>query len=205
MRQRDNREPAANGGSGSELELFKLEFEHLAQGYRHTYQTIWQAGSVFVAISAGLLVFGSSEALESTQTTLVVRLIWPLPFLFWWLGVFTPMDRYAKFRLQRLAELERRAKDHWRYEMQHFSEVDEAALPKRQKLISMRKLRVGYMVDVFGVLIVLAWLYLLLSPIFAGASVDRNGSDPRDEPQLHSDFDTRGEPPDARLHCGPSD
>ena len=82
-----------------EFDLIKLEYEQLAESYRHTYQTIWQAGSVFTAISAALLVFGSIENGVPGKIYFLTKLFWPLPFFFWWLGVFTPMDRYGKIRI----------------------------------------------------------------------------------------------------------
>ena len=137
----------------AELDLFKLEYEHLAAGYRHTYQTVWQAGSVFMVISAALLAFGAGDQATNTGLAALIKWIWPLPFFFWWLGIFTPMDRYGKIRLQRLQELETYAQNHgsWTYKMRHFTYDGE--LRKRQKLFVFSQLRVGYVVDVFAVAI----------------------------------------------------
>lgn len=146
------------------LELFKLEYQHLAEGYRHTYATIWQAGGVLTAISAALLAFKGSPGINSS--TNLVMWIWPLPFFFWWLGIFTPMDRYGKLRLQRLQELEELTQKegkfaYWGYEIKHFAYMSEK-LKTTQKLLSWAKLRVGYMVDVFGIIILITWIASLV-------------------------------------------
>ena len=143
------------------FEVFKLEYENLAEGYRHTYQTIWQAGSVFMSVSAALLAFGSGGTAGKMVT--VIQWIWPLPFFFWWLGIFTPMDRYGKLRLRRLKELEKMTQDNpelWGHGMCHFSTVESSSPgKKRQKLVLFKKLHVGWMVDIFGIIIALAWSY----------------------------------------------
>lgn len=147
--------------ANADLELFKLEYEHLAAGYRHTYQTVWQAGSVFMVISTALLAFGASEQATTTGLAALIKWIWPLPFFFWWLGIFTPMDRYGKSRLQRLKELEMYTQNHgsWAYKIRHFTYDDE--LKKRQKLFVFRQLRVGYVVDTFTVVIACVWILFL--------------------------------------------
>lgn len=144
------------------LEIFKLEYQHVAEGYRHTYATIWQAGSVLTAISAVLLAFTGSPPTNPSAD--LVMWIWPLPFFFWWLGIFTPMDRYGKLRLKRLAELEDLTHNEnasWGHAMNHFRDM-EGKLGKRQKLLSWKNLRVGYMVDVFGITILITWIISLV-------------------------------------------
>ncbi len=76
------------------------------------------------------------------------------------------MDRYGKLRLERLVELESYAKERWSYEMKHFSESLKGPLKTRQKMIGMSCFRVGWVVDVFGLLSVLALLALLLAPLW---------------------------------------
>lgn len=146
----------------NELELFKLEYEQLAEGYRHTYQTVWQAGSVFMVISTVLLALGATDYAEAHGFELLIRWIWPLPFFFWWLGIFTPMDRYGKIRLQRLQELEKYTWDNckWSYQMRHFTY--NVQLRKRQKLFVFSKLRVGYVIDVFAIVFASVWIIFLL-------------------------------------------
>jgi hypothetical protein len=146
-----------------EFESFKLEYGHLAEGYRHNYQTIWQAGSVFMAISAALLVLGSSTVNHPSGIDQLIKWIWPLPFFFWWLGIFTPMDRYGKLKLQRLQELEKLTQNNserWPHRMENFTY--ENRLIKRQKLICFPTLRVGHMVDIFALIILLVWIGLIV-------------------------------------------
>lgn len=149
-------------GENLRFEVFKLEYENLAEGYRHTYQTIWQAGSVFMSVSAALLAFGSGGAVGDMTT--IIRLIWPLPFFFWWLGVFTPMDKIAKKRRRRLEALEKITRDDpgfWGHKMNHFSADFDApdTKKKRPKLILLKNVHVGWMVDIFGIIIALVWIY----------------------------------------------
>lgn len=97
---------------------FLVEYEQCMESYRHTYTTIWQAGALFAAISAAVLAFGTRGG-----TTILVTLIgsrpaadggefWltalaPVPFLFWYLGIFLPMNRYGEVRATRLADIEK--------------------------------------------------------------------------------------------------
>jgi len=140
-----------------EFEVFKLEYKNLADGHRHTYQTIWQTGSVFTAISAALLAFSTLFYSTSANIELLIRWIWPLPYLFWWLAIFTPMDKYGKLRLQRLRELEELTqKKEWGHKMKilEYSEV----LTKRQKIICLPKFKVGQGVDIFSIIIIIIWV-----------------------------------------------
>lgn len=144
------------------LELFKLEYQQLAESYRHTYATIWQAGSVFTAISAGLLAFGVRADLNSQQLKLIM-IFWALPFLFWWIGIFTPMDRYGKLRFERLRTLENGLLQHgYYYRMNHFSLAYTSTLGWKQKLISFSWIRVGYAVDIFAIATIAVWVIGIL-------------------------------------------
>jgi hypothetical protein len=95
---------ARGGGLGPQaFEAYMTEYQQCYESYRHTYATIWQAGSIFVAASAAILGIAASG--EGGIDPLV-QVIAPLPFLFWWLGVFRPMNRYGELRSERLAGLE---------------------------------------------------------------------------------------------------
>lgn len=81
-----------------------MEYEQCMESYRHTYQTIWQAGTVLVTASAAIVALAASRG----GVDPIAQVIAPVPFLFWWWGIFRPMNRYGERRSKRLAELEKR-------------------------------------------------------------------------------------------------
>jgi hypothetical protein len=83
---------------------YSTEYEQCMDSYRHTYATIWQAGTVFIAVSAGILAFGKPD--KAGEISLGILLIAPLPILFWYQGIFRPMNRYGEGRRKRLQEIE---------------------------------------------------------------------------------------------------
>ena len=79
------------------------EYEQAVGTYRFTYQTIWQAGSVFVTATAAIIAIAASG---SGGVDTAVQFLAPLPFLFWWWGVYRPMNRYGEIHSERAAEIE---------------------------------------------------------------------------------------------------
>jgi hypothetical protein len=85
-------------------EIRLTEYSECADTYRHTYQTIWTAGSVLFAVSGGILGLLSHATATVDARVLAIALV---PIWFWYLAVFRPMDRYGKMRRARLAAVEK--------------------------------------------------------------------------------------------------
>ncbi len=84
-------------------EVYLKEYEQALGTYRFTYKTIWQAGSIFIGASAAIAAVGLTGGGGEGLTLLMAA---PLPFVFWWAGVFMPMNRYGELHGTRAAELE---------------------------------------------------------------------------------------------------
>jgi hypothetical protein len=85
------------------FEGYLTEYKECTESYRHTYATIWQAGGLFTAISGGIIALWGTR---STSIPLITWVLGPLPILFWYQGIFRPMDRYGEARRKRLKQLE---------------------------------------------------------------------------------------------------
>lgn len=95
-----------------------VEYEQCAESYRHIYQTIWQTAAFFAAISAAILAFGTNDGpavlislTGSRPTGESTREFWltaiaPIPFFFWYFGIFLTMNHYGELRAMRLAKIE---------------------------------------------------------------------------------------------------
>ncbi len=95
------------------FQAYLLEYEQRVESYRHTYETIWQASALFAALSAGVLAFRDSIP--------HANLLAPLPVIFWFLGIYRPMNRYGEMRNDRLVEIETLLSAHVPdLEMRHF-------------------------------------------------------------------------------------
>lgn len=79
-----------------------MEYQQCAESYRHTYATIWQAGGLFGIVSGALVGLSASDGTLPP----IIQVLAPLPLLFWYLGIFRPMNRYGELRGERLAEIE---------------------------------------------------------------------------------------------------
>lgn len=148
-------------------DFYKMEYEQCASGYRHTYQTIWAAGAVFAVASAAILGIGRSE---SGDIALSAGIVGPIPMLFWWLGIFRPMNRYAEHRSARLATLEEMLSETVPdLRMAHFLEDRKRRHAKVEgSLITRaRMLRVSQVVNATGIAL-LALEAVLLTIVIAG-------------------------------------
>lgn len=81
---------------------YLTEYQQCAESYRHTYATIWQAGGLFGIVSGAIVAIGSTEG----GLDPIIQVLAPLPLLFWYLGIFRPMNRYGEWRNERLSEIE---------------------------------------------------------------------------------------------------
>lgn len=155
------------GQSGMSLEAltgYLAEYHECMESYRHTYETIWQAGGVFAAISAGLVAFGDRGEGGALALGQVLA---PLPVIFWYLGVFRPMNRYGEMRNDRLKDIEAILDVIPGLEMRQVRGYTQArkAQSRLGRMLRLR-FRVSEIVTVFGLgvlvtQIILAWKYLL--------------------------------------------
>ena len=112
------------------LNAYLTEYEQCMESYRHTYQTIWQVGSIFAAIGGAMFAFGDNAGKLSWTQTFA-----PLPLLFWYLGVFLPMDRYGDVRRARLVWIESAINREWGLSLSHYRDL--------QTLETKRKVSMG--------------------------------------------------------------
>lgn len=110
------------------LQVYLVEYQECAKGYRDTYAIIWQSGGLLAAASAAFMAFANSA----------VQSIAPLPILFWVVYIFWPMNSYAEQKSARLRnieeELNRSIGD---LTMRYFSRYDQE---RKQKLGLIRRL-----------------------------------------------------------------
>lgn len=97
------------------IQLYKMEYEQCVSSYHNIYQEIWKIFSYLTAISAAVLIFGREYF--SPGIALAVSM---LPLIFWFLGVYLPMDRYGNMRVDRLAAIEKRLDDDYGVSLSHF-------------------------------------------------------------------------------------
>jgi hypothetical protein len=83
------------------LTLLTLEYKHAAERYENLYKAIWQNFSYMAVLAAALLTFGGGKLY--LPFLLFVAL---LPFLFWFVATFLPMDMYGERTRTRLSEIE---------------------------------------------------------------------------------------------------
>jgi ribosomal protein S27E len=107
------------------------EYEQCAESYRQTYATIWQAGAVCIALSAAWIAIGKGQAgIESMPYWFKSTML--LPVLFWWVGIFLPMERYAEQRSTRLGKIESELnRNVTGLHMRHFQEYNELRRGKK--------------------------------------------------------------------------
>jgi hypothetical protein len=146
------------------VDLYVVEYEQAMESYRVTYLTIWQAGAVFVTASAVIVAFAASS---SGGINPVAQVIAPIPFLFWWWGIFRPMHRYGEMKSRRLQELEAILSEKVvGLEMRHFREYhtarnERSSLSRVARFQWLWQPRVSEVVDVFGFVLLALEAYLV--------------------------------------------
>lgn len=139
------------------------------ESFRHTYQTIWQVGALFTAISAGVLAF-ASDTNDYLQPWLLAFA--PVPFLFWFFGVFLPMDNFGEVRLKRLVEIEEILRGVPGLEMKHYQQFDKVKGQRRPHVNGRQRLQpdVRLSVCILATLVFLVdvVLFLIAFGLFGG-------------------------------------
>jgi hypothetical protein len=147
---------------------YMTEYEQCAESYRHTYATIWQAGGLFGIISGAIVAIGSTQG----SLDPIIQVLAPLPLVFWYLGIFRPMNRYGEWRSRRLSDLEARLEDIVPgLDMWHFRqyEADRKSESGVYRLVTFKwvwRPRVSEIVSIFGTALLIAevlliWVYYL--------------------------------------------
>lgn len=140
-------------------DVYLSEYEQALGTYRFTYHTIWQAGSVFITASAAIAAIAASHD-EG------IAIFAPLPFLFWWLGIYRPMNRYGELHGDRAAEIEEiLSTTVCGLEMTHFRtfNAERKTYTTKERLKNgelVRKTRVSEVVNGIGILAALAQVVL---------------------------------------------
>lgn len=160
---------------------YLIEYEQCMDSYRHTYATIWQAGSIFAAVSAAIIAFAS----KSTDGSIPwwIQLLAPVPVLFWWWGIYWPMNRYGEWRSNRLKSIENLlseggaapdlSMEHFRrFDRERKGDVKEKETIKdrgirysKERLLKVKFLwqpRVSEVVTIFGLAILLLEIHLII-------------------------------------------
>lgn len=138
------------------LNAHLIEYQECMESYRHTYDTIWQAGALFAALTVGLITFAQESIKELSL----------LPIIFWCFGIFTPMNRYGELRNDRLVAIEQLLNATVPgLKMAHFS--DYSRTRKNKDAVSIfnrvfsRKWGVSLFIMVAGTLCIVVQAYLI--------------------------------------------
>lgn len=157
-------DPPGQPRQGLSPEAFQAsitEYEQCMESYRHTYETIWQASALFSAISAAIVAFGDRIGSFSD-------LIAPLPVIFWYVGIFRPMNRYGEARNDRLVEIEESlSRAIPGLDMRHYRRFStlrksESGLRRALMFRWLTRPRVKEVVTIFGVGLIALEVYLLV-------------------------------------------
>ena len=104
------------------FEAYLVEYEQCVESYRHTVSTIWKASAVVSVLTAGVFAFAfSADNVLGSGATSMGRIAALLPMIVWCFGIYRPLNRYAEWKCDRLAAIERLLSDSTAgLEMKHF-------------------------------------------------------------------------------------
>lgn len=147
------------------IEAYLTEYRECMESYRHTYTTLWQAGGIFAAISAALVSFAEKGG---SGITPLIQVLSPIPVLFWWRGIFIPMNRYGERRNTRLVQIEETLSDPAikGLQMRHFRDYSnfrkgEGRITRLVKFKWLWQPRVIEIVTIFGYALLALEIYLI--------------------------------------------
>jgi len=151
------------------FKAYLVEYEQCMQNYRHTFATIWQAGALFAAISAGIIAFASSSPIGHTSSGLspLILVLVPIPIIFWYLGIYRPMNRYCEQDNDRLVQIEEFLSSIIPgLDMRHMRVLSSSRKGETfaKRLLSFKwlfKPRVVEIVSIFGIIIIIIEIYLI--------------------------------------------
>lgn len=155
--------------SSEAFQAYMVEYEQCMENFRHIFATIWQAGALFAAISAGILAFSGSPILGNRLTGIspLIQVLVLIPVIFWYLGIYRPMNRYCELDNDRLVQIENLLNNAIPgLEMSHFqtfsnSRKKEGFVKRMVKFKWLLKPRVVEIVTLFGCSLIVTEIYLL--------------------------------------------
>ena len=90
----------------NKIDLIKLEYETLADRYEAIYKALWQNFSFISLVATGILTF-ASNALQPAVAIFLAG----LPFVFWFLGQYHPLNQYGEDAREELGKIEKKLND----------------------------------------------------------------------------------------------
>jgi len=155
--------------SSEAFKAYLVEYEQCMQNFRQIYSTIWQAGALYAAISAGIITFASSSNIGHTSSGIspLIQVLIPIPVIFWYLGIFRPMNRYCEQDNDRLVQIEQLLSEAVPgLDMCHFrvfsrSRKYEGLVKRTLKFKWLLKPRVVEVVTIFGFIVIMLEIYLI--------------------------------------------
>jgi len=148
----------------SVIQCYLTEYQECMDSYRHTYATIWQAGSVCAVIAAGLITIVGKTAGGGIPWWVQVSV--PALILVWWWCIYRPMNHYAEMRSDRLGVIESILNCALpRLEMRHFSDYNAERKGRFSVRLMLRRLwwlRVSYGVTFLCLLLVVVEVLLVI-------------------------------------------
>jgi len=150
------------------IEFLKLKFEKHIEAYFDIYNSIWKIFSYMSAVTAAILI-GIKQFFPCWKLNLLVIFSAP-PIIFWYFGVYLPMNRYGEKRLIQIKNIEENI-----YKLLDIMDEDEKiffnAFKKNDNLCEVwRKykfhspskwMRVKYMADLIGWGLFIIWLIFI--------------------------------------------
>lgn len=155
--------------SSEAFQAYLVEYQQCMQNFRHIYATIWQAGALFAAISAGIIAFAGASIVRSASFAVppLIQVLAPIPVIFWYLGIYRPMNRYCEQDNDRLVQIEQLLSEAIPgLDMRHFrifssSRKGEGFTKRILKFKWLLKPRVVEIVTIFGLALIILEIYLL--------------------------------------------
>lgn len=130
------------------FDLFKLEYDSASQRFENIYRAMWQIFYYMAVLSAGILTFGVRTFPYNISLCIALT-----PLVFWFLAAYIPMNTYGQNTRTRLKEIEEKINiifgDKWSFN--HYLNF-----ANRKPL-----LRTSYVVYVFGIIVILLWVFTL--------------------------------------------
>lgn len=150
------------------IKCYLTEYHECMESYRHTYATIWQSGAVITAIYVAIVAFANISEIGRGSLGIppLIQVLAPVPFLFWWWGIFRPMNRYGELRSDRLVKIEQLLNESVpELQMCHFisygTRKEKGAIGRFLKFEWLIRPRVSEVVSIFGITLLLLEIYLL--------------------------------------------
>ncbi len=118
------------------------------------------SAGVFIAISAALVALSTSKDLPEIPP--LIQILAPIPIIFWYFGIFRPMDNYGQLRSKRLGIIEELLNNGIPdLYMCHFIEYNYDRNKPKNLFEKLNHPRVHEFVAFFGILISIIEIYIV--------------------------------------------